>query len=68
MKALEISTIERPRTANAKLTRRDSQFRIRRAALVKVVAMKLWLFLIAFGLLLVYAGSQGAKMLFGPLS
>jgi hypothetical protein len=27
----------------------------------------LWLLLIAFGLLLVYAGSQGAKMLFGPL-
>jgi hypothetical protein len=30
--------------------------------------MKMWLFLIAFALLLVYAGSQGAKMLFGPLS
>jgi|HubBroStandDraft_2_1064218.scaffolds.fasta_scaffold3550930_1 hypothetical protein len=29
--------------------------------------MKLWLFLIAFGFLLVYAGSQGAKMLFGVL-
>lgn len=29
--------------------------------------MKLWLFLMAFGVLLVYLGSQGAKMLFGPL-
>ena len=30
--------------------------------------MKLWLLLIASGLLLAYAGSEGAKMLFGPLS
>jgi hypothetical protein len=29
--------------------------------------MKLWLFLIVFGVLLVYAGSQRAKMLFGVL-
>jgi hypothetical protein len=36
--------------------------------LVKGGAMKLWLFLIAFGLLLIYAGSQGAKIPFGPLS